>query len=140
MPGPMLESVSVALSTTIVMVSSSSAGTSSGSVLIDSWSQRRRRRSRRPGTYRRSTCSRKAVRDRAATRQYAVEHLGQTVKPGVVGHGEADPAMQTDLHRRPASRCRGRRVAGVTDLAARCVTPAPGGRGRCTPRHRRLQR
>jgi hypothetical protein len=39
----------------------------------------------------------------------------------------------------PTRRCRQRRVAGVAELA-RCLTPAPGGRGRCTPRHRRPQR
>jgi hypothetical protein len=46
----------------------------------------------------------KALGDRAATRQYGVEHIRQTVKPGVVGHGEADPAVQTERTASPTPR------------------------------------
>ena len=104
MPGLMLESVSVALSTTIVMVSSSSADASSGSVLIDSWSQNRRRRSRRRDTYRRSTCSRRPSATVPPHVSTASKHIRQTVKPGVVGHGEADPAVQTERPASPTTR------------------------------------
>jgi hypothetical protein len=46
----------------------------------------------------------KALRDRAAARQYGVEHIRQTVKPGVVEHGEADPAVQTERPASPTTR------------------------------------
>jgi hypothetical protein len=46
----------------------------------------------------------KAGRDPAATRQYGVEHIRQTVNPGLVGHGQADPAVQTERPASPTTR------------------------------------
>jgi hypothetical protein len=51
------------------------------------------------------------------------------------------PCRPNDLHRRPhASVSRAASSRGGGGRTARCFTPAPGGRGRCTPRHRRSQR
>jgi hypothetical protein len=84
----------------------------------------------------------KAVRDRAAARQCGVEHFRQAVKPGVVEHDEADPAVQTERPVSPTTRfgVAGGEWRGCWSYTARCLTPAAGARGRCTPRHRRPQR
>jgi hypothetical protein len=102
-------------------------------VLIDSWSQSRRRRSRRRDTYRRSTCS-EGLRDRAAARQYVVEHFRQAVKPGGRRARRGGPCRADRMtciadHMR---RCRGRRVAGGS--GARPSMPHAGSR-RARPLH-----
>jgi hypothetical protein len=59
------------------------------------------------------------LRDCATARQYGVDHIRQTVKPGVVAHGEADRGVQTERPASPTTRVGvpERPVAGVAELA-----------------------
>jgi hypothetical protein len=61
----------------------------------------------------------RAVRDRPAASQYGVEYIRQTVKPGVVAHGNADRGVQTERPASPATRVGvpERPVAGAAELA-----------------------
>lgn len=79
-------------------------------------------------------CRRTSVRRRSTS--------GRRSNPASSGTARRTlPCRPNDLHRRPhASVSRAASGGGGGGRTARCLTPAPGGRGRCTPQHRWPQR